>query len=249
MGELAPGSDFAGHRIESGGRPRRHGRRLPGDPARARPHGRAEGHRPGAARGSDGARARFVRESKVAASIDHPNVIPIYYAGEEDGDRVHRDALRRRRRPPQPRPARGPARARAGPRGSSRRSARRSTPRTPPASCTATSSPPTSCSAAEDHVYLTDFGLTKHALSIAGATKPGPLGRHARLRRARADPRRARRRARGRLRARLPALLRAHRRRAVPARGRRGAAVGAPVRAAAEADRARAAACRTRSTT
>src|SRR6187551_391126 len=30
-------------------------------------------------------RARFVRESKIAASIDHPNVIPIYYAGEEDG--------------------------------------------------------------------------------------------------------------------------------------------------------------------
>ena len=30
-------------------------------------------------------RNRFVRESKVAASIDHPNVIPIYYAGEEDG--------------------------------------------------------------------------------------------------------------------------------------------------------------------
>src|SRR3954451_4892899 len=30
-------------------------------------------------------RARFVRESKVAASIDHPNVIPVFYAGEEDG--------------------------------------------------------------------------------------------------------------------------------------------------------------------
>src|SRR3954467_2744809 len=30
-------------------------------------------------------RNRFVRESKVAASIDHPNVIPIYYAGEEQG--------------------------------------------------------------------------------------------------------------------------------------------------------------------
>jgi len=30
-------------------------------------------------------RARFVRESKVAASIDHPNVIPIYYAGDEGG--------------------------------------------------------------------------------------------------------------------------------------------------------------------
>jgi len=26
---------------------------------------------------------------------------------------------------------------------------------------------------AEDHVYLTDFGLTKHALSLAGSTKPG----------------------------------------------------------------------------
>jgi DNA-binding SARP family transcriptional activator/WD40 repeat protein len=30
-------------------------------------------------------RARFVRESHVAASIDHPNVIPIYGAGEADG--------------------------------------------------------------------------------------------------------------------------------------------------------------------
>src|SRR6201990_962772 len=30
-------------------------------------------------------RARFVRESKIAASIDHPNVIPVYYAGEENG--------------------------------------------------------------------------------------------------------------------------------------------------------------------
>jgi serine/threonine protein kinase/streptogramin lyase len=30
-------------------------------------------------------RARFVRESRVAASIDHPNVIPIYAAGEHEG--------------------------------------------------------------------------------------------------------------------------------------------------------------------
>ena len=30
-------------------------------------------------------RQRFLRESKIAASIDHPNVIPVYYAGEEDG--------------------------------------------------------------------------------------------------------------------------------------------------------------------
>ncbi|MGI8730967.1 MAG: protein kinase domain-containing protein [Solirubrobacteraceae bacterium] len=30
-------------------------------------------------------RARFVAESKAAASIEHPNVIPVYYAGDEDG--------------------------------------------------------------------------------------------------------------------------------------------------------------------
>jgi YVTN family beta-propeller protein len=32
-----------------------------------------------------GFRERFVRESRAAASIDHPNVIPIYYTGEDDG--------------------------------------------------------------------------------------------------------------------------------------------------------------------
>ena len=30
-------------------------------------------------------RARFVAESKAAASIEHPHVIPVYYAGERDG--------------------------------------------------------------------------------------------------------------------------------------------------------------------
>src|SRR3954454_20676619 len=30
-------------------------------------------------------RVRFKRESKLAASIEHPNVIPVYEAGEHDG--------------------------------------------------------------------------------------------------------------------------------------------------------------------
>ena len=30
-------------------------------------------------------RSRFLRESRVAASLDHPNVIPIYEAGEAEG--------------------------------------------------------------------------------------------------------------------------------------------------------------------
>src|SRR4051812_50102783 len=30
-------------------------------------------------------RERFQRESRMAAAIDHPNVIPVYEAGEEDG--------------------------------------------------------------------------------------------------------------------------------------------------------------------
>ena len=33
----------------------------------------------------DGFRRRFLRESMIAAGVDHPNVIPIYDAGEVDG--------------------------------------------------------------------------------------------------------------------------------------------------------------------
>ena len=92
-----------------------------------------------------GFRRRFIAESRTAASLDHPNVIPIYRAGEEEGvlfqvmrfvdgsdlRRVLADA--------------GPL-APTGRCASSPRSRRRSTVRTRAASSTATSSPRTSCS-------------------------------------------------------------------------------------------------------
>jgi DNA-binding beta-propeller fold protein YncE len=117
-------------------------------------------------------RNRFVRESKVAASIDHPNVIPIYYAGEENGiayiamrfvpgDDI-RSLVRREGPLPPVRAARiaaqiGSALDAAHSAGLVHRDIK----------------PANVLLAAEDHVYLTDFGLTKHTLSVAGSTKPG----------------------------------------------------------------------------
>ena len=122
--------------------------------------GRAQGARDELADDPASAR-RFVAESKLAASLDHPNVIPIYAAGEDDGMPLHRDALRA---------GRGPARAsrtrRAGSspaRGarSSPRSRPRSTPRTRRGLVHRDVKPANVLLATGDHVYLTDFGLTQ----------------------------------------------------------------------------------------
>ena len=83
-------------------------------------------------------RERFRRESRLAAAIDHPNVIPVLEAGDEDGvlfiemRLVEGTDLRALIA------AEGPVAPRRAPRGSSVRSAPRSTPPMRAASCTAT---------------------------------------------------------------------------------------------------------------
>ena len=108
-------------------------------------------------------RERFQRESMLAASIDHPNVIPIYEAGEVDGELYiamrfvdGTDLLAAVLREGPLEPARAVRDRQPGRR-------RRSTPPTAAGSSTATSSPATCCSPARatEHAYLTDFGLVK----------------------------------------------------------------------------------------
>jgi streptogramin lyase len=120
-------------------------------------------------------RARFKRESELAASLDHPNVVPIYHAGEDDGllyvtmrfvdgtDLREMIALRGRLEPAQA--ARivsqvASALDAAHARGLVHRDIK-------PANVLV--------SLDERHAYLTDFGLTKQASSQTGLTKTGMM--------------------------------------------------------------------------
>src|SRR4051794_36794413 len=82
MADLAPGDVFAGHRIEDVA-----GRGGMGVVYRAvqlaLDRTVALKLIPPALAGDPEFRARFVRESRAAASIEHPNVIPIFSAGED----------------------------------------------------------------------------------------------------------------------------------------------------------------------
>ncbi len=116
-------------------------------------------------------RERFRREWTIAASIDHPNVIPVYEAGDEDGvlfiamrwvegtnlrgliDRGPLEPARAARLVSQVAGALDAAHERD----LIHRDVK-------PANILVTE---------QDHVYLTDFGLTKHASSISGLTKTG----------------------------------------------------------------------------
>ena len=189
-------------------------------------------------------RKRFKSEAQLAASIDHPNVVPVFEAGEADGvlylamryvegtdlralvESAERlDAERAVRIVWQVAGALDAAHRR----GLVHRDVK----------------PPNVLIAheGEEHAYLTDFGLTKHAAASGGVHPHRPVRRHAGLRRPRADPRRARRRPRRRVRARRRALPRAHRPRAVPARLRAGEDVRAPQRPGAGRQPARRPAC------
>ena len=123
-------------------------------------------------------RARFERESRLAASLDHPNIIPIFEAGELDGT-VYLAmryvegtdfASRLRAEPPltpeavthiliQVAKALDAAHAR----GLVHRDVK-------PANVLLD---PTAGDAEGDHAYLTDFGLTKQTGSESGLTKAG----------------------------------------------------------------------------
>lgn len=125
-------------------------------------------------------RDRFLRESKLAASIDHPNIVPVYDADEVDGvlflamryvegtdlrglivsesrlDPVRTAAIGEQL---------GDALDVAHARGLVHRDVKPGnilvTPRKDPNG--------------RDHVYLSDFGLTKRALSVSGLTQTGQI--------------------------------------------------------------------------
>jgi non-specific serine/threonine protein kinase len=116
-------------------------------------------------------RERFRREWMIAASIDHPNVIPVYEAGEEDGalfiamrwvDGTDlRETIDRGRLEPSRAAQLVSQAARALDAAHQQDLIHRDVK---PANILITG---------QDHVYLTDFGLTKHASSISGLTRTG----------------------------------------------------------------------------
>ncbi len=126
----------------------------------------------------DDFRTRFLRESKTAASIDHPNVIPIYDAGEAEGhlyiamrhvDDIDLKALLKAEPELEIARATSIASQIAGALGAAHKRdlvhrdvkpanvliIRRTT------------------AGSFDHVYLSDFGLAKHTKSVSGLTATG----------------------------------------------------------------------------
>ena len=121
-----------------------------------------------------GFRRRFMAESKIAASLDHPNVVPIFRAGEEEGvlflamrfvpgddlwTMVQRDGPLEPGRAASLVAQVAAALAAAHARGLVHRDVK-------PGNVLVT---------ADDHCYLTDFGLVKDLAATAGATNTGQV--------------------------------------------------------------------------
>jgi streptogramin lyase len=119
-------------------------------------------------------RERFLRESRLAASIDHPNIVPIYDANEDDGtlfiamryvEGTDLHSLLRSEGRLEPSRAAGIVTQMAAAldvahaSGLVHRDVK----------------PGNALLTPEDHVYLSDFGLTKRTLSVSGITETGQL--------------------------------------------------------------------------
>jgi predicted Ser/Thr protein kinase len=119
-------------------------------------------------------RERFLRESQIAASIDHPNIVPIYDADEAEGtlfiamryvEGTDLGAAIRSQAPLEPARVVSLVSQIAGAldaahvHGLVHRDVK----------------PGNVLLTREDHVYVADFGLTKRALSVSGLTETGQL--------------------------------------------------------------------------
>ena len=120
----------------------------------------------------DDVRARFLTEARAAASVDHPNVIPVHAAGEDDG--IAYIAMRF--------VAGDDLRSLSATAVRSIRPRRRRSSRRPRAALDAIHragfvhrdvKPANLLVDRDGHVYLTDFGLAKAVLTRSGGTRTG----------------------------------------------------------------------------
>ena len=117
-------------------------------------------------------RRRFLRESRIAASIDHPSIIPIYETGEDGGllfiAMRYVDGMDLEPCSAGGPPGAGPGPGHPGPGG--QRAGRRPRPRPGPPRRQAGQHPPRRRPGRHDgHCYLCDFGLIKEVPSRRAA--------------------------------------------------------------------------------